>query len=65
LLDAAFGIRKDRFGRAFRFTYTAINAFAGIDDEHVLAFIKAIDRANGDAVGIFTLHTGVGYDVCH
>ena len=36
-----------------------------MDDEHVLAFIEAIDRTDLDAVGVFAFDTGVGDDVGH
>src|SRR5687768_14539882 len=64
-LEAAFGIGKDRLGRAFGLAHAAIDAFARVDDEHVLALIEAVDRANLDAVHIFAADAGIGDDVGH
>src|SRR6185437_12655636 len=43
--QSRLGIRLDRIGRAFRLTHPAIDAFVRVDDEHVLAFVKAVHRA--------------------
>ena len=40
-----FGVRLDRFCRAFRFAHAAIDAFVGMNDEHVFALVEAIDWA--------------------
>src|SRR5690606_9408585 len=37
LFQPAFRVRQDRFGRAFRLAHAAVDAFAGIDHQHVLA----------------------------
>ena len=63
--EAAFGVRQNGFCRAFRFAHAAIDAFIGIDDEHVVAFIEAIDRANLDAIHILALDAGFGHDIGH
>ena len=49
-LKPRIGIRLDRVDRAFRLADAAINAFVRVDDEHVLAFVEAVDRAHFDAV---------------
>jgi GH15 family glucan-1,4-alpha-glucosidase len=36
-----------------------------VDDEHVLAFIEAIDRADLDAIGVFALYAVFVDDVGH
>jgi hypothetical protein len=36
-----------------------------MNDEHVLAFVKAIDRADFNAIGIFAFDTGIVDDVSH
>ena len=36
-----------------------------MNDEHVLAFIEAIDRANLDAIHVFAADTGVDNDISH
>jgi hypothetical protein len=37
----------------------------GVDDEHVLALVEAIDRADLDAIGVFALDAGFIDDVGH
>src|SRR3954469_23956586 len=65
LLKAAFGVGQNRLGRAFGFAHAAIDAFGRIDDEHVLAFVEAVDRTDLDAIHIFALNAGIGDDVSH
>src|SRR5262249_36252762 len=36
----------------FRLADSAIDALVGMDDEHVLAFVEAVDRANLDAIHV-------------
>ena len=48
-LNPFFGVRLDRVDRAFRLADPAIDAFVGVDDEHVLALVKAVHRAHLDA----------------
>ena len=64
-LQPRLGVRLDSFGRAFRFADTAIDALIRMNDEHILAFIEAIDRANFNAVGIFAFNAGIVDDVSH
>src|SRR5436190_17940905 len=40
-LQPGLGVRLDRLGRAFGLADPAIDAFVGVNDEHVLAFVKA------------------------
>src|SRR3546814_10793208 len=65
LFQPALGVGQDRFGRAFRLADAAVDAFAGIDDEHILALIEAVDRADLDAIHIFAPDAGIGNDVGH
>src|SRR3954470_11096656 len=65
LLEPAFGVGQDRLGRAFGLADSAIDAFGGVDDEHVLAFVEAVDRADLDAVHIFAADAGIGDDIGH
>jgi len=65
LFEAGFCVGLDRFRGALRFTHAAVDAFIGMDDEHVLAFVEAIDRANLDAVHELALDAGFGDDVGH
>jgi hypothetical protein len=60
-----FGIRLDGVGGAFRFTDAAVNAFIRMDDQHVLAFIEAIHRADFHAVHILALDAVLGDDIGH
>jgi hypothetical protein len=60
-----FGVRLDRLGRTFRFAHATIDALVGMDDEHVLASIEAVDRANLHAVHILALDAVLGDDVGH
>ncbi|GCC47638.1 hypothetical protein chiPu_0031496, partial [Chiloscyllium punctatum] len=65
LFQARLGVRLDGVGRTFRLAYAAIDAFVRMDDQHVLALVEAIDGADLDAVGIFTLDAGFSDDVGH
>ena len=60
-----FGVWQDRFGRTFWLTNAAIDALAGVDDEHVIAFIEAIHRAYFDAVHIFAFDAGLSDNIGH
>src|SRR6266446_5637414 len=50
LLSHRLAVGNDRFDRALGLAYPAIDALVGMDDEHVLALVKAIDRAHLDAI---------------
>ena len=43
----------------------AINAFIRVNDEHVLALIEAIDRANLDTIHVFALDAGIDDNIGH
>ena len=64
-LEPILGIGQNRLGRTFGFAHAAIDAFAGIDDEHVLALVEAVDRADLDAVGVLALDAVIGDDIGH
>jgi hypothetical protein len=36
-----------------------------MNDKEILAFVKAVHRADFHAVGIFAAYTIVGHDICH
>src|SRR6476646_2200813 len=59
------GIRKKRFGRAFRLAHAAIDAFVGVDDQHHFALVETIHWTNLDAIHVFAFDAGVGDDVGH
>ena len=65
LVEPRLGIRLDRLGRAFGLADAAVDALVGVNDEHVIAFIEAVDRANLDAVHVFALNAIVRDDVGH
>ncbi len=65
LFGASIRIWNDGASGAFGFANAAIDALVGIDDEHILAFIEAIDGANLDAIHIFAKDAGIGNDVGH
>src|ERR1700730_7314333 len=59
------GVRFDCLDRAFRLTDAAINALVGVNDEHILALVEAIHRADLDAVHVFALDATFDDDVGH
>src|ERR1700722_22873 len=64
-LGLRVAVRHDRLDRAFGFAHPAIDAFIGVDHQHVLALVEAIDRANLDAVEVFAFDAGFGDDIGH
>ena len=68
-LEPAFetwlSVRENGFGRALRFAHAAINAFIGVDHEHVFAFVKTVNGAHFDAIHIFASDAIVGDDEGH
>jgi hypothetical protein len=63
-------IRKVIFGKdggngAFWLAEGAVDAFLGVDDEKIRPFMKAVDRADINAVGIFALDTIFSNDKGH
>ena len=65
LFKPRLGIGLYRLGRAFGLAHAAIDALVGIDDEHVVALVEAIDRADLHAVHIFASDAVVGNDEGH
>jgi hypothetical protein len=55
VLKTGVGIGKDGFGRALRLAHAAIDAFFGVNHEHVLALVEAVQRTNFDAIHVFDL----------
>jgi hypothetical protein len=58
-------IGLDRIDRAFRFADAAIDAFVGVDDEHILAFIEAVHRTDFHAVHVFAFNAVFIDNVSH
>src|SRR5215470_8300222 len=65
LLQALLGVGQDRVGRAFGLTHAAVDAFVGIDDQHVLALVEAVHGADFDAVHVLALDASLGHDIGH
>ncbi len=63
--NVTFRVRKNRLHRAFGLANTAIDTFVRVDDQHVLADVETIDRADLDAIHIFALDTVLVDDVRH
>jgi hypothetical protein len=57
--------REDGLGRASRNANAAIDAFVGVNDEHVLADIEAVDGAHFDAIHVLAFDAVVRDDVGH
>lgn len=58
-------VGKDRLCRALRYTNAAIDTLVGVNDEHILPGIEAVDGTDLDAIHIFALDTVVGDDMSH
>src|SRR5262245_17468625 len=56
---------EDRLDRALGDAQRAIDAFPGVDHQHVRALAEAVDRADVDAVGVLALDAALGDDVGH
>ncbi len=62
---SAVRVGQNRFGRAFRFTDAAVDAFVRMDDQHVRALVEAIHGADLDTVGVLALDANFSDDVRH
>ncbi len=58
-ISAGLAVGEDGLGWTFRFTNSAVDAFVGVDDEHVLALVETIHRTYFDAISVFALDTKV------
>jgi hypothetical protein len=56
---------ENRFDRAFRHASFAIDALIGVDVEHRVAFVKALDWANDNAIGVAATITRLGDNMSH
>ena len=63
LLGSILGVGLDRFDRTFRLTYPTIDAFVGMDDEHVFALVETIDGAYLHAIHQLALDAGFIDDI--
>jgi hypothetical protein len=53
------------FDWALRHAGFAVNAFFGMDIEHLIALVEAFHGANHDAIGVFASRARLGDDMCH
>src|SRR5262249_50204526 len=65
LLEPRLGVRLDRVDRTFRLADPAIDAFVGMDDEHVLALVEAVHGTNVHAIHVLALDAAFDDDVGH
>src|SRR5258708_5476513 len=61
----AVGVGNDGIGRALGLADAAIDALVGMDHQHVVALVEAIDGADLDAVHVLALDAVFGDDVSH
>src|SRR5215472_15065054 len=59
------GVGLDRVDRALRLANPAVDALVWVDNQEVLALVKAVDRAYLDAIHVLTFDAGIGDDVGH
>ena len=64
-VEAGFRVGLDGFCRAFRLANATINAFIGMNDEHVLALVETVNRTYFHAICIFAFDAIIGDDICH
>ena len=64
-IKAWFSIGLYRVSRAFRLTNATVNAFVGVDYQHVFAFVEAVYGADFHAIHIFTFDAIFSDDVGH
>jgi hypothetical protein len=55
----------DRLDRAYRLARTAVDALVGVNVEHAVALVDAVDGTFVDARSVFDVHTREGDDVSH
>jgi hypothetical protein len=62
-LKPGFAISLDGIDGAFWFANATVDAFVGMDDEHILALVEAVHRAHLDAVHGFAANAAIVDDV--
>lgn len=58
-------VDEDGFDRTLAAARVAVDAFIGIDVEHLTSFVKTFTGANHHAVGVPAAKTGFANDVSH
>src|SRR6056297_675627 len=64
-LHFGLGIRPNGVGGAFRLANAAVDAFVGVDHQHVLALVETVHRADFHTVGVLAGDAIVGDDIGH
>src|SRR3954451_12409722 len=65
LLGLGLGVGQDGLGRALGLAHAAVDALVGVDDEHVVALVETVDRADLDAIHVLAPDAGLGDYVGH
>ena len=63
LLKARLGVSLDSVDRALGHAHPAVDALIGVDDEHVLALVEAVDGTHRNAIGGLALDAPLIDDV--
>ena len=56
---------EDRLDRALGLAGAAVDALLGVDDQHPVGLVDAVDGADVDAGLVLHVDAGLGDDVCH
>jgi len=65
LFEPGSRVGLDGVHRAFRLAYAAVDALVRMNDEHVLALVKAVYWADLDTVCVLATNAAIGDDVSH
>jgi hypothetical protein len=65
LLSSRLCIWLDRVNRALGLAHATVDTLVRMDDEHIIAFIEAVDRTNFNTIGVFALDAIFINDVGH
>src|SRR5207249_3012727 len=65
LLGLAVRVRDDGVRRALGLAHAAVDAFVGVDHQHVVALVEAVHGADLHAIHVFALDAIFGDDVGH
>ncbi len=58
-------LMEDGFDGALGNACLAVDTLLGVDVEHLIAFVEALDWANDDAIGVFASRAGLGNNMSH
>src|SRR5262249_29959256 len=59
------GLGEDGLDGALRHARLAVDAVGRVDVEHLLVLVEALDRANGNAIGVLAVVAGLANGVGH